>query len=849
MSGSPPRSAFRWPPARWLQALAFALLSGCGSYFEPGDEAWIELPGAFPFLDEYAVVEVVSLADGRARVELIERHRVVPERARTPIDSMSSSAKKLLQRLEDRGSARVSEDDLITPTEGELDLEAKRQVAMLFVSNLGKLNPSDVINTPLEVFEITEVEDALRAAEQRGLDDETRALELLLAMVERRAGIDENELEKRASAVRASADLLRERLAEDRSASRRFLKMFEDGDSMNDKDFGDLLFGTDNSYESLVIFFEVASLLQPIEHGDRLLGLDRQLDVASALTLDLNLIDQPGKAVDAVSAILEAANSIADLATQDGRRKFLGESRQDLIQRTESELALSIAKLALGEASGEDADSDPGESAEAGRPALDRAREIARPFDGTLDIEPVWRVVEADFYREIAKRSESVLEAALHFGDLGRASEALDDYIQVSQTLGSLYARHEKSRLNGANAKEHAENAGRSLFRRVEPAFLQAATAFLGTESADFDSAALAERETRLRELAAPFNAALGTEVLDASFLHEARETAKANSQRKILQVGQVWKGAVLCGEATGYRQYRAGSDRRGAHYHGPERLALTLELIDTEDRGARMLFQGKLTAENLPTNAGWRSRKPETGNWIGTGRPASTQFVALVYHPRLLTVEINYGVVDRASHIERYGESRHYVGNVEGSWHQFYGQGTMAPSPPEIKGRMERRYIDDTCTEFSLAPSQPSAPEFALDDGEDPEVTLNPIAAAREAGGPPSIASLTEQTYLGGMKKRGMKVFALSASGDWCASNVAFKIEAESGDVFSDGTVDFYMKQFGRRINDEEFCPAARTADLIGYAGASPVPCFNSKASAADEWRVFSNGPVDQCD
>ena len=238
------------------------------------------------------------------------------------------------------------------------------------------------------------------------------------------------------------------------------------------------------------------------------------------------------------------------------------------------------------------------------------------------------------------------------------------------------------------------------------------------------------------------------------------------------------------------------------------------------------MWFQGKLTAQNLPSNAGWRYWDAETSNWRKTARPASTQFVTLAYHPRLLTVALKYGVLDRASHIEKYGESRYYIGNVEGTWHQFQGKGTMSPSPSLIKGRMERRYIDDTCKEFSLAPS-------GADDDTDPgEPPIEPPPTAI----PPE---LTEQTYLGGVKKLGMKVFALSASGNWCDDNVVFKVEAESADVFTDGSLDFYMTQFGKQINDAQFCPAARSVDLVGFVGPGAEPAFRGHATAEDGWRV----------
>ena len=53
------------------------------------------------------------------------------------------------------------------------------------------------------------------------------------------------------------------------------------------------------------------------------------------------------------------------------------------------------------------------------------------------------------------------------------------------------------------------------------------------------------------------------------------------------------------------------------------------------------------------------------------------------------------------------------------------------------------------------------------------------------------------------------MKVYGLSKDGNWCSANVTFRIRAPSADVFSDGTAEFYMKRFGERINEDQFCPA----------------------------------------
>ena len=846
----PPKSQRRPNPlrlslARWCQASALVLLVGCGTSFELGDEAWIELPGLAAMNGEYAVVEVVSLADGRARVELIER-LPVSEDGRPRLDTKTSSARRLLRRLDDGKAAWVAEEELIAPEVGELDIEAKRHALEILMSDSWLGRPSSFLAV-MDGFDATEVEEALGMAERRGLDDVARSMEILLALIEGHAGIEEDELEERMSALRDSADMLRDLLAEG-PEHRNTLDAYEEANDIGDQA---ALMNAMTSFESTATILALRSIVEGTVVGPSIVGNGRTR-LARLLSEHLSMGDSAEDAAGAVSAVSEAMESVANLLTQDGKRKFRRLAQRELLAQGRSALALALARQAIEAAATEVSESDPTDSTQTAREVFDRAREIAEPLADELDFEPVWWTVEAEFLQSMASSSESEIRAALDEGDLEQAAAQLNDFLQVSETLGSLYARHDKPKLTGANAEEHAKQAGRRLLEGVERQFAQAAATFLGSESADLVPGELAEREALLREIVAPFNAVLGREALDDSFFHEAHETARANAQRNLLRVGQVWTGAVLCGEASDYRRYRAGSNSRGARYHGPERLALSLELVEAQEQGARLLFQGILTAQNLPSNAGWRHRDPDSGDWKNTARPSSTQFVRLAYQPRLLTVELRYGVLDHASHVERYGESRYYVGNVEGSWQQFRGQGTMTPSPPLIKGRISQRYIDDTCTEFSLSPSRSTDSATESGPAHDPtplnEPDATPGAGSDEAGGLPSLSNLTEQTYLGGMKSRGMKLFALSADGDWCAGNVVFKIEAESGEVFSDGTLEFYMRQFGQRINEEDFCPAARTATLVGYAGANPEPCFSGEA-AASEWRVVGNSSASQCD
>ena len=115
------------------------------------------------------------------------------------------------------------------------------------------------------------------------------------------------------------------------------------------------------------------------------------------------------------------------------------------------------------------------------------------------------------------------------------------------------------------------------------------------------------------------------------------------------------------------------------------------------------------------------------------------------------------------------------------------------------------------------------------------PAATSNPQPSP-SAGVP---GDLTSETYLGGMKRRGMKVYALSKDGNWCSAKVVFRIRAPSADVYTDGTAEFYLKRFGERINESQFCPAARSADVYGYTDAGSEPVFTGKASAATGWAM----------
>lgn len=859
------------------------MLAGCGPSFEVGDEAWVELPGASPLWDEYAIVEVRSFSDGQARVELVERIRVLDHlEGRVPWFKRRN-ARELLSRLEGGEPAWVAEDDLMAPEDGELDAEAKREIfrqglswVWLGAEGLGK----DFSTLPSPEG----VEEALALAGRRGLDDEARALELTIELLdiaaEAFAGYEAPDaaiegadaVREFADAVREGAGVVRERIADDPLAGRRLLNAMANDQAKLWRDIigsrrsqartsreaavmGAIFGSSSRSGSEAELPRELEAIVGSWEWHAASTAIDLLVllkgELASALERQMNLAESADEAVDAAAAVLEAAEGVADLVTMDGGRRFRDESRREIVERSERSLALAAARSAFQAADGEAAEGDSTDPAEAAEALLGRARGFASGFDGTLDLEPVWGEVETEHHKGAAGALESEVRAALNEPDLRRASIAMARYLSASRTLGSLHARHDRKRLNGASAGKFAESQGRRLAGSVQYRLRPAAEAFLGTGSHDFDSAAHGERLPRLRALMEPFDAALGEEALDERFFRETGEVAKANDNRRLLGVGQVWTGALLCGEATRYQRYRQGASRYGSRYHGPERLALTLELTEeAEGQGQSTLYQGLLTAQNLPDSGTWRERNPQTGEWARTARPESTQFVVVTYDPRDLAVSLRFGAVDRAAHVERHGDES-YVRGTEGDWQRFNGSGRLDPSKPAISGRIDRRweYIDRTCSEFALSPSGParSEPRAAVDDGQGPSEGSG--AGGGSAGdGQPQLSGLAEQTYLGGMKKRGMKVFALSADGEWCGPSVTLKIEAESGDVFSDGTADFYMRRFGERINDADFCPPAKVAEIVGFAGAGPDPCFSGRAEA-DEWRIVSGGGGAQCD
>ena len=96
----------------------------------------------------------------------------------------------------------------------------------------------------------------------------------------------------------------------------------------------------------------------------------------------------------------------------------------------------------------------------------------------------------------------------------------------------------------------------------------------------------------------------------------------------------------------------------------------------------------------------------------------------------------------------------------------------------------------------------------------------------------------LTDARYVGGADQLGLKVYALSQEGAWCGENVVFRMTgSETGRPVSRDAAEFFMKRFAERINDEGFCPDARSAEVYGYADEDSPPLFKGTASAAVGW------------
>ena len=97
---------------------------------------------------------------------------------------------------------------------------------------------------------------------------------------------------------------------------------------------------------------------------------------------------------------------------------------------------------------------------------------------------------------------------------------------------------------------------------------------------------------------------------------------------------------------------------------------------------------------------------------------------------------------------------------------------------------------------------------------------------------------TMTETTYVGGAERLGIKVHALSGDGDWCDEDIVFRMTIEKAeDVVSKQAAEFYMKRFGGRINDDDVCPQAMSAEVYAYWGDAERPLLWGTSAAADGW------------
>ncbi len=96
----------------------------------------------------------------------------------------------------------------------------------------------------------------------------------------------------------------------------------------------------------------------------------------------------------------------------------------------------------------------------------------------------------------------------------------------------------------------------------------------------------------------------------------------------------------------------------------------------------------------------------------------------------------------------------------------------------------------------------------------------------------------MTDAEYIGRAKKLGLTVHALSRDGDWCGRHLVLRMtRAESPDMFSKTSPEFYLKELGERLHEARFCPQARSAEVYGYAESGGDLLFRGRSSAAVSW------------
>ena len=100
----------------------------------------------------------------------------------------------------------------------------------------------------------------------------------------------------------------------------------------------------------------------------------------------------------------------------------------------------------------------------------------------------------------------------------------------------------------------------------------------------------------------------------------------------------------------------------------------------------------------------------------------------------------------------------------------------------------------------------------------------------------------LTEAKYIGRASNLGLTVHALSRDGEWCGRHVVFRMtRSESRDMYSKNDPEFYMRQFGKRIHEGQFCPEARSAEVYGYSETGGDLLFRGTSSSAVGWNEWN--------
>ena len=96
------------------------------------------------------------------------------------------------------------------------------------------------------------------------------------------------------------------------------------------------------------------------------------------------------------------------------------------------------------------------------------------------------------------------------------------------------------------------------------------------------------------------------------------------------------------------------------------------------------------------------------------------------------------------------------------------------------------------------------------------------------------------KEHYLGGVKSRGIRAYALSESTVWCGSRVSLKIISERPDRFTDGTVRFFIEQLGKAgMVGQGLCPQATSLEVWGYVADTSKLFFRGVASVEFDWEL----------